>query len=139
MFPTPLRRAESVPPALLFSLVVMMPLVANAVEPTRFDPVVVTATRTPLAASAVLSDLVVIDEEAIRAAGSTSLAELLQARAGAEIAVNGGPGQTAGIFLRGTNANHVVLLVDGVRVNSASSGTNAFVRCVADSRRRSCR
>ena len=126
MFPTPLRRAESVPPALLFSLVVLVPLVANAVEPTRFDPVVITATRTPLAASAVLSDLVVIDEETIRAAGSTSLAELLQARAGAEIAVNGGPGQTAGIFLRGTNANHVVLLVDGVRVNSASSGTNAF-------------
>ena len=120
MFPTPLRRACLVP------LVFAFPLAASAADPTRFEPVVVTATRMPLAQSTVLSDLVVIDEDAIRAAGSASLAELLQSHAGAEIAANGGPGQTAGIFLRGTNANHLVLLIDGVRVNSASAGTNAF-------------
>ena len=72
MFPTPLRRAFLVP------LVFAFPLAASAADPTRFEPVVVTATRMPLAQSTVLSDLVVIDEEAIRAAGSASLAELLQ-------------------------------------------------------------
>ena len=120
MFPTPRRRARWVP------LVFLFPIVASAADPTRLEPVVVTATRTPLIASLVLSDLIVIDEATIRAAGSASLAELLQSHGGAEIAANGGPGQTAGVFLRGTNANHIVLLVDGVRVNSASSGTNAF-------------
>ncbi len=98
----------------------------HAAELSRLEPVIVTATRTPLAADAVLSDLVVIDAQAIRDAGAATLPELLQARGGAEIASNGGPGQTSGIFLRGTNANHVVLLIDGVRVNSASAGTNAF-------------
>ena len=37
-----------------------------------------------------------------------------------------GPGRSAGVFLRGSNANHVVLLIDGVRVNSATAGTNAL-------------
>jgi vitamin B12 transporter len=32
----------------------------------------------------------------------------------------------SGVFLRGSNANHVVLLIDGVRINSATAGTNAF-------------
>ena len=36
------------------------------------------------------------------------------------------PGQPSGVFLRGSNASHVVLLVDGVRVNSATAGTNAL-------------
>jgi hypothetical protein len=30
------------------------------------------------------------------------------------------------VFIRGANANHVVLLIDGVRINSATAGTNAF-------------
>ncbi len=97
-----------------------------APDPARLDPIVVTATRTPLPIADALSDMVVIDAQAIRDAGAASLAELLQSHGGAEVASNGGPGQTAGIFLRGANANHVMLLVDGVRVNSASAGTNAF-------------
>ncbi|MEO7150613.1 MAG: TonB-dependent receptor [Burkholderiaceae bacterium] len=97
-----------------------------AADPARLDPIVVTATRTRLPIADVLSDVVVIDAQAIRNAGAASLAELLQSHGGAEVASNGGPGQTSGIFLRGANANHVVLLVDGVRVNSASAGTNAF-------------
>ncbi|MEO6409503.1 MAG: TonB-dependent receptor [Burkholderiaceae bacterium] len=123
MFPPPLlwRAAFVCGPALLAPF-----FSCAAADPARLDPIVVTATRTPLPIGDALSDVVVIDALTIRAAGSGSLADLLQAHGGAEIATNGGPGQTAGIFLRGTNANHVVLLVDGVRVNSASSGTNAF-------------
>ena len=99
---------------------------AHAAGPATLDPVFVTATRTPLALDAALSDVVLIDSQSIRDAGSATLAELLRLHGGAEIASNGGPGQTSGIFLRGSNANHVVLLIDGVRVNSASAGTNAF-------------
>lgn len=90
------------------------------------EPVFVTATRLAQPVSSVLSDIRVIDEETIRNAGVVTLTELLQSHAGAEITANGGPGQVSGVFLRGSNANHVVLLVDGVRINSATSGTNAF-------------
>lgn len=104
----------------------LLPVVALAQSAAPLPQVVVTATRTPLAFSSVLSDVVVIDQEIIDRAGPVSLPELLRTHAGVEIAANGGPGQPASVFLRGTNANHVVVLIDGVRVNSATAGTTAL-------------
>jgi vitamin B12 transporter len=95
-------------------------------QPARTDPAVVTATRIAQPASSLLSDVRVIDSIDIANAGAQSLIELLQSQGGVEIATNGGPGQVSGVFMRGTNANHVVVLIDGVRLNSATSGTNAF-------------
>jgi vitamin B12 transporter len=95
---------------------------AQASLPAAF----VTATRTPQQLAAVLSDVRVIDADTIARSGSATLAELLQAHGGMEIASNGGPGQLASVFVRGANANHVVVLIDGVRVNSATAGTNSF-------------
>jgi vitamin B12 transporter len=93
---------------------------------TSPDIVVVTAARLPQPLAQVPLDLRVIDRDAIERAGVSGLAELLQRHAGVEISATGGAGQPSGVFLRGSNANHVVLLVDGVRVNSATSGTNAL-------------
>ena len=67
-----------------------------------------------------------IDEPSIRNAGAISLADVLRTHAGVEIAVAGGPGQTSSVFLRGTNSNHLLVLVDGIRVGSATSGTTAL-------------
>lgn len=103
-----------------------LPFATLAAEPQTLQPVVVTATRTPQPIDTVLADLRVIDADAIANAGPMTLTELLQLRGGVEISATGGPGQVSGIFLRGSNAGHVVLLVDGVRVNSATAGTNAF-------------
>lgn len=101
-------------------------LAAHAADTTALAPVVVTATRSPQPVTAVLADMRVIDAETIERAGALSLAELLQVHGGVEISSTGGPGQVSGLFLRGANTNHVLLLVDGVRVNSATVGTNAF-------------
>lgn len=103
-----------------------LPLVTQAAEPQSLQPVVVTATRMPQPIDTVLADLRVIDADTIANAGPMTLTELLQTRGGVEISANGGPGQVSGVFLRGSNAGHVVLLVDGVRINSATAGTNAF-------------
>ena len=92
----------------------------------RMDPVVVTATRIAQPASSLLSDLRIIDSTDLANAGNQSLLDVLRMQGGVEIATNGGPGQVSAVFIRGTNANHVVVLIDGVRVNSATSGTNAF-------------
>lgn len=103
-----------------------LPFASLAAEPQNLQPVVVTATRTPQPIDTVLADLRVIDADTIASAGAMTLTELLQTRGGVEISANGGPGQVSGLFLRGSNASHVVLLVDGVRINSATAGTNAF-------------
>ena len=88
--------------------------------------VVITANRLPQPRQETIADLVVIDADALARSAATSLPELLQRQAGIELATNGGPGQPSALFLRGTNANHVVVLIDGVRVNSATTGTHAL-------------
>ncbi len=98
----------------------------RAAEAPQLPSVVVTATRTAQPLSSVLSDVRIIDSETIRDAGAATLTELLQLHGGAEIAANGGPGQNSSVFLRGSNAGHIVLLVDGVRLNSATAGLNAW-------------
>lgn len=99
---------------------------ASAQVPANPDPIVITAARLAQPLSQVPLDLRVIERAQIEAAGVSGLAELLQRLAGAEISASGGPGQPSGVFLRGSNASHVVLLIDGVRVNSATSGSNAL-------------
>jgi vitamin B12 transporter len=98
----------------------------RAAASTQLPAVVVTASRSPQSLPNTLSDVRIIDAEAIREAGASTLTELLRVHGGVEVAANGGPGQVSSVFMRGANANHVVLLVDGVRVNSATAGLNAW-------------
>lgn len=86
------------------------------------DPVVVTATRTPQIAKEVLADNVVITAGDIAKSGHTSLADVLQRQRGIEIARNGGPGTQSSVFMRGTDSRQNIVLVDGVRVGSSTSG-----------------
>lgn len=87
------------------------------------DTIVVTPTRSPEKASAVISDISVITAKDIAAAGQTTLVELLQAQPGIELKQSGGPGSQASIFIRGGNGGHTLVLVDGLRVGSATTGT----------------
>jgi vitamin B12 transporter len=104
----------------------LSPVPVLAADAASLPAVVVTATRTPQPVTAVLADMRVIDDYTIARSGAQSFAELLQVHGSVEISTTGGPGQVSGLFLRGANTNHVLLLVDGVRVNSATVGTNAF-------------
>jgi vitamin B12 transporter len=89
------------------------------------DPVVVTAARGPQSLADALRDVIVIPRDRIEQSGSLSLAELLQRHAGVELRGTGGAGQPSGLFLRGAGAGHVLVLVDGLRVGSAITGTTA--------------
>lgn len=88
----------------------------------QIDPVIVTADMIPKPSSQVIQDHLYISNEQIRAAGQQSLAELLQQQAGFQVATYGDAGNTASVFTRGTNGNHTLLLVDGVRVELTSTG-----------------
>ena len=98
---------------------------AHAQTP-QLEPVVVTATRVAQPVGSLVSDVRIIDRDVIAASGNQTLLEVLRANGGVEIAATGGPGQPGAVFIRGSNANHVIVLVDGVRINSATAGTNAF-------------
>ncbi|MCK6408199.1 MAG: TonB-dependent receptor plug domain-containing protein, partial [Thauera sp.] len=95
---------------------------ANAAE-AQLGHVVVTATRQPISADAALASVDVIERDEIARAGHSSLLGLLASRPGVQMARNGGPGSSGSIFIRGANSGHTLLLVDGVRIGSATSGS----------------
>lgn len=90
------------------------------------DTVVVTATRFPQARSQTLQPVTVITAQDIAESGQQTLVEVLQALGGVEIASNGGFGQPTAVFMRGANAGHTLVLVDGMRLSSATTGTTAL-------------
>ncbi|WP_209262432.1 TonB-dependent vitamin B12 receptor [Thiorhodococcus minor] len=99
--------------------------VAFAEEPvTSLEPVVVTATRTPQADS--LASVTVIDRAEIERRQARSVPDLLQGLAGITVSRSGGAGQGASVFLRGTNSDHVLVLVDGVKIGSSTAGQTPF-------------
>jgi len=87
---------------------------------------VVTATRTPQPVSQALQAVTVISAQDIRASGQQSLISVLQRLGGVEVASNGGAGQPSAVFMRGANSAQTLVLVDGLRIGSATSGTTAF-------------
>jgi vitamin B12 transporter len=89
---------------------------------TTLNPIVVTATREPLALDRVTADLVVIDGRRVRDSGADSLEDLLRREAGLQVSRNGGPGSNATVFIRGAGSGNTLVLVDGVRVGSATLG-----------------
>lgn len=89
-------------------------------------PVVVTATRTAQTADESLSSVTVITRDEIEQSQTTSLPELLGRVQGVEFTQNGGRGKVSSLYIRGTNSEHVIVLIDGIRVGSATAGTTAF-------------
>lgn len=82
----------------------------------------VTATRSHLNIDDALTSQVVITRADIELANPVSVLDLLSSVPSVDVASSGGKGQTASIFMRGTNSSHTLILVDGVRVSSATSG-----------------
>lgn len=95
-------------------------------QTVELAPTVITATRTESRADEVLSDVTVISREDIEKGTGRTVAELLARVAGVQMSSNGGLGKTSSIFIRGTESRHVLLLVDGVRMGSATAGQANF-------------
>ena len=99
---------------------------AWAEEVPQAETMVVTANRSPTALGATFQHTTVITPEDIRKSGATDLATLLRREAGFESVQSGGVGQQSSTFMRGTNSNHTLVLIDGVRVSSATIGATAI-------------
>jgi vitamin B12 transporter len=116
-------------PVALALLALHAPLIAlaqSSASPAKVDEVVVTGSRFAESAANAVRPVQVIDAQAIADSGVTSLPELLASLGGVESVTSGGLGQAASIFIRGANSNHSVVLVDGVRIGSPTSGTAAL-------------
>jgi vitamin B12 transporter len=95
-------------------------------QSSSLDRVVVTGTRTAQTQDQSLASMTVFDRSEIERLQVGSLFELLRGVPGVSLANNGGAGQVSAVFLRGAESRHVLVLVDGVRMGSATAGTFAF-------------
>ena len=98
----------------------------SPVRATDSDTVVVTATRTERPLGDTLAAVTVLTREDIDRVQARSVEELLRGIAGIDHDNAGGFGKATSIFLRGTESDHVVVLVDGIRFGSPTLGIAAF-------------
>jgi vitamin B12 transporter len=108
------------------SLVLVAPTVAAQPAASPLEQVVVTATRTPTRVSDAVAEVTVLERDDLERATGRTLAEVLARQPGLQVSSNGGLGKTSGVFIRGLEARHTMLLVDGVRLGSATVGTPSF-------------
>lgn len=78
------------------------------------QPVVVTASRIAQTQNEALPHTTVITAEDIRDRQPADLPSLLRGEVGVQFTQNGGPGQTASLFMRGANPAETLILIDGV-------------------------
>lgn len=97
-----------------------------AQESATTEPIIVTATRTARTVDDTLAAVTVLTRQDIERTQAQTVPELLRALPGMDVAILGGYGKQTSAFLRGTESDHVLVLIDGIRVGSASSGTTAW-------------
>ena len=95
-------------------------------EPQALPEMVVTATRTETAKNQLAAGTTVYTRADIKRLQVKTFPDLLRGTVGIDMTQQGGDGKTTSIFMRGTNSDHVLVLIDGIKVGSATLGTSPF-------------
>ncbi|MDO6824337.1 TonB-dependent receptor [Marinobacter sp. 1_MG-2023] len=96
--------------------------VAQETQSSQLDPIVVTATLGPRTVGESLASVTVVDEEEIRSKAPAEFSDLLRGQPGISVTGNGSFGKTTSVYTRGVQNAGTVLLVDGVKLHSATGG-----------------
>ncbi len=103
----------------------------EARDTTALPPIVVTATRAPIAVDRLGSRVTVLTRDDLRARGYATVAEALDGVAGLTVVRTGSPGSATSVFLRGGESDYVKVLVDGVPLNEPG-GAYDFAHLMVD-------
>ena len=97
----------------------------TAVRDPRAPTITVTA-RAPQSPGEVTQAVTVLDADAVASRALPDVADLLRETPGVTIARNGGPGQTASVFIRGGDSDQTQVVIDGIKVNDPTSPAGAY-------------
>ncbi|MEE4292466.1 MAG: TonB-dependent receptor [Xanthomonadales bacterium] len=112
------------PALLFFAAVPAGPVHAQENVSSAMEHVlVVTPSRRPESLEETIAAVSVITREDIEVSAAPDLAELLRTLPGIDVVRSGGPGSQVSIFMRGSNSNHVLVLIDGIRASSSNTGS----------------
>ncbi|AMD02200.1 Vitamin B12 transporter BtuB precursor [Halomonas chromatireducens] len=95
-------------------------------DTVALNPMVVTATLAPRTADETLSSVTLLDEATLRRQDPTSMTDMLRGQPGVDVTSNGSHGKNSSVYLRGTGNDQNVLLIDGIRLRSATTGGAAW-------------
>ena len=98
----------------------------------ELDKIVVTATRTPTKTSNVIAQTRVIDQEEMQRYQGQTVTDVLKNQSGINISQSGGMGTTSNFYMRGYDSKQVLVLIDGIRYSSISTGTPSLNLLSAD-------
>ena len=125
MYPITLFSRAPVPAACssFLALLTAVAAVPAHAQTAAAERVTVTATRVLTRVNDVVADITVIDRAMLDRMEGRTLSELLSTVAGLQFSSNGGLGKSSSVYIRGLEARHTMLLVDGVNIRSATLGT----------------
>ncbi|MFM1783696.1 MAG: hypothetical protein RIS14_1449 [Pseudomonadota bacterium] len=111
----------------VFSSTLLFTLQATADDAARnLDRVQVTGNRIAQSAGDAGHSITILERADIEASRSIDVIDLLGKQTGIDVVRTGGSGSQNSIFIRGGNSNHALILIDGMRVNSATQGLFDF-------------
>ncbi|RZU36989.1 vitamin B12 transporter [Fluviicoccus keumensis] len=105
-----------------------LPVFAETVLPVQ----IITASRMSTPIDQALASVDVIDRNTLDAYRGRDLSEILRYVAGMDAVRSGGPGGQTSLFTRGTESNHTLILIDGIRINSATSSQASIQNLTLD-------
>ena len=111
---------------IFLAVMLYIPINGFAQNKDYLDSIVVTATRSEIPLDDTIVPVIVINRDQIKQSQAKDLSELLRFESGLDIGRNGGPGQATSLFFRGTESNHILVLLDGVRINPGTIGGAAL-------------
>jgi vitamin B12 transporter len=97
-------------------------LAAHAVTPVTRDEIVVTASRIPTRETATAASVSIVDHALIEHLASPFVSDYLRLLPSVAVAVSGPAGSQTDVRIRGAEANHTLLFIDGIRANDPAAG-----------------
>ena len=98
---------------------------AMAAQAADDQAIVVTASRAPVAAADSAASVTTYDEEALDDLSLPALPDLLRLSPGVSVATTGPRGTQTQVRIRGAEANHTLVFLDGIRFNDPAAGNEA--------------
>jgi vitamin B12 transporter len=114
---------------------ILFPSYSQGADPApaqSLPPVVVTATRTEVPLNQLTTSLTVITPEEIRDRQGDLVLQVLRDVPGLTVVQSGSMGTSTSVFIRGSDSDQVLVMIDGVEVNSTTLGSYDFANLTTE-------
>jgi outer membrane cobalamin receptor len=99
----------------------------SAAASATTSPVEISAYRVPTILTETSQGVTVITQEEIRDRNPDSMPQLLNQIPGVQVDQAGGPGGISSMYIRGSDPNHTLVIVDGIRLNDPTTSRGGSV------------